>query len=386
MYTNTRFGELMKGMPRGMFERFVKKHQADKYSKGFRRWDQFTAMLYGQVAGSKSLRELELSFNSHEGHHYHLGTRSIKRSTLSDANNKRNSAFYEDLCRQLLGEMRGKLKSEMSDMLYLLDSTPIPLRGLGYEDWAANGHRTPGLKVHMMIEGNQHVPVYGEITPTNVNDIDDARQMDIESGATYVFDKGYYDFNWWHHIDQVGAYFVTRSKKNAAIKVVAQHEVDDEAPHILSDETVCFSNRHPGGGRFNHYRAPLRRVTVHREDHDTALVLLTNDFKRSAEEIAALYKQRWQIELFFKWLKQNLKIRRFLGRSETAVKTQIYIAIITYILMWLYRGTQGKSGSLTECARVLAAATFQRPVSEYRMWKKRLQRREELLAMQGVLI
>lgn len=282
MYTNTRFGELMKGIPRGMFERLAKKHQADKYSKGLRCWDQFAAMLYGQVTGSRSLRDLELSFNSHEGHHYHLGARTIRRSTLADANNKRD------------------------------------------------------------------VAVYGKITPSNVPDLNDARQMKIEAGATYVFDKGYYDFN--------------------------------------SDEAVRFKNRRPGGGRINEYINPLRRVTLYREDHDTPLVLLTNDFNRSAEEVAALYKQRWQIELFFKWLKQNLKIKRFLGRSENAVKPQIYIEIIAYVLLWLYRKAEGMGRSLTDCARLLAAGAFQRPASEYRMWKRRRQQRKELLARQGILI
>ena len=386
MYTNTRFGELMKGIPRGMFERLAKKHQADKYSKGFRCWDQFAAMLYGQVTGSQSLRDLELSFNSHERHHYHLGARTIRRSTLADANNKRDVALYESLCQQLLLRARGQLKAQVSDMLYLLDSTPIPLKGLGYGDWAANGHRTPGLKVHMVIEGNQHVPVYGKITPSNVPDLNDARQMKIEAGATYVFDKGYYDFNWWHRINEEDALFVTRAKHNAALKLVNSHSIEGCGAHILSDEAVCFKNRRPGGGRINEYIDPLRRVTVYREDHDTPLVLLTNDFTRSADEVAALYKQRWQIELFFKWLKQNLKIKRFLGRSENAVKTQIYIAIIAYVLLWLYRKAEGMGCSLTDCARLLASAAFQRPRSEYSIWKRRRQQREELLALQGILI
>jgi IS4 transposase len=386
MYTNTRFGELMKGIPRGMFERLVKKHQADKYSKGFRCWDQFAAMLYGQVTGSQSLRELELSFNSHEGHHYHLGARAIRRSTLADANNKRNVALYESLCQHLLQRARGQVKNQVTSMLYLLDSTPIPLKGLGYDDWAANGHRTPGLKVHMMLEANQYVPTYAGITPSNINDIDDARQMEIESGATYVFDKGYYDYNWWHRINQEEALFVTRAKHNAALNLVNSLSIEGCADHILSDEAVRFKYRRPGGGRINQYRTALRRVIVHREGHDTPLVLLTNDFARTAEEIAALYKQRWQIELFFKWLKQNLKIKRFLGRSENAVKTQIYIAIIAYVLLWLYRKAEGTGRSLTDCARLLASAAFQRPRSEYSIWKRRRQQREELLALQGILI
>lgn len=388
MYRNTRFGELMKVFPRGTFDKLVKASEADKHSKGFRSWDQLIAMIYGQLSECRSLRELEVAFNSHSAHHYHLGTRAIRRSTLADANAKRDEGLYETLCQQLLQGVHGKVKSEIDSMLYLLDSTPIPLKGLGYDSWASTNstHRTQGLKVHMLYCPTKDVPVYSQITAPNVNDIEDARGLALESGATYVFDKGYYDYNWWHQMEQTGALFVTRFKKNAALKTMKALAIPkDSGEHILADERVSFKNRYPGGKRINHYQAPLRRIVVAREDKKP-LVLATNDFERSAAEIAELYKTRWQIELLFKWLKQNLKIKRFFGRSNNAVRTQIYIAIITYLLVWFYRTQHGLTETLKHCTVFLSATLFQRPETDYQMWRRRQRWRDEFLAKQGVLL
>lgn len=388
MYRNTRFAEVMKALPRGQFEKLVDQYGADKHSKGFRCHDQLMAMVFGQLTGSRSLRELELAFNSHRTSHYHLGTRSVKRSTLAEANARRDSRLYEALCDLLLKQVHRKARREITNMLYLLDSTPIPLKGLGYDDWAAQQrtHRTQGLKVHMLYSPEQTAPVYSQITAANVNDIEDARRMDLQSGATYVFDKGYCDYNWWHEINQTGAMFVTRFKRNAALKVLnVNKSIDAKEAPILTDERVLFTNRHPGGKRRNQYDVALRRVTVAREGK-TPLVLATNDFKRSAAEIAELYKARWQIELFFKWLKQNLKIKRFFGRSETAVKTQIYIALITYLLVWFYHARAGVTDTLRECVVLLGATLFQRPETDYSVWKRRQQRRTEFLKKQGCLL
>lgn len=394
MYTNTRFGELMKGLPRRTFSRLVEQTEADKHNKGFRSWDQLVAMIYGQLSGCRSLRELETAFNNHGAHHYHLGTRSLHRSTLSDANSQRDCQVYEQLCRHMLGQVHRQVRREVTDLLYLLDSTPITLKGRGYDDWAQANHNrfTQGLKVHMLYQPERGVPTYSRITAPNVNDIEDARQMAIEAGATYVFDKGYYDYNWWHKLNQQGAKFVTRLKKNAAVVVQeadGMREVDDELAAggtILGDEPVRFKSRHPRGGHTNHYREPLRRVTVAREEGKAPLVLVTNDLARSAEDIAGLYKARWQIELFFKWLKQNLKIKQFLGRSENAVRTQIYIALITYLLIWLYHSETRQTASLKQCATLLSTSLFQRPETEYQVWRRRQRWRQECLARQQTFL
>lgn len=387
MYRNTRFGELMKGLPRGQFEKVVNQHQADKYAKGFRCWDQLIAMVYAQLSGCKSLREVETSFNSQSVHHYHLGSRVLKRSTLADANAKRHSDVFAAVCSQLLTQAHCKVKREIKDLLYFIDSTPIPLKGLGYDDWAKStrNDRTQGLKVHMVLAGD--TPVQVDMSEPNINDIEIGREMPLESGATYVFDKGYCDYNWWYKMTQAGAYFVTRLKKNAGVKVTKVRDIPrDQKDRILEDAVIQFKNKHPGGKRINrHYGTPLRRVTVARSDKPTPIVLITNDFTRSAQEIAVLYKQRWGIELFFKWLKQNLKIKQFLGRSENAVKIQIYTALITYLLVHGYRLRQGIAQSLRLCVIELRATLFQRPEIEQVVIQTRRRWLREQQKLQGVL-
>lgn len=389
MYRNTRFRELMKGLPRGNFEKVVDRLEADKYNKGFRSWDQMLAMIYAQISGCQSLRELEAGFNSQAVHHYHLGSREIKRSTLSDANNKRATELFSTVCNQLFGQMHRKIRKELKELLYLLDSTPIPLKGLGFDEWALENHnaRTSGLKVHIQLATSGTVPVYQRITAPNVNDIEVGRTIPLEAGATYVFDKGYCDYNWWYKLQQEGALFVTRFKKNAGIKTVRQRKIPQNADlSILEDAEVTFRNKHPGGKRINHYHGTsLRKVVVSRPDHKEPLVLATNDFKRSAEEIAELYKKRWEIELFFKWLKQNLKIKKFLGRSENAVKIQIYTALISYILVQMYRIRNGITQSLKLCLISLRSGLFQRPEVEQEIAHRRRKRRLEVQSLQGVL-
>jgi len=216
MYSKSRFGTLLEGLSRGAFDRLVETHAADKHSKGFGSWDQLLAMIFSQLAGCRSLRDIEAGFNQQTRHHYHLGTHPIRRSTLADANRKRSPAVFERLCNQLMAGVRGKLKTEVDELLYLIDSTPIPLQGKGYDDWAVGrqGNRTQGLKVHLMIaSGAVSLPVEQKISAANINDIDIGRRFSIEAGATYVFDKGYYDYNWWHRLDEAGASFVTRLKR-----------------------------------------------------------------------------------------------------------------------------------------------------------------------------
>jgi len=245
MYRNTRFGELMKGLSRPSFDKIVKEHKSDKYSKGFKSWDQLIAMIYTQVSGCRSLREVETGFNSQTLHHYHLGTRSIKRSTLSDANANRDSEVFAQLCGQLLDQMGRTVRNEIKDLLYLIDSTSITLKGLGFNDWTKenkNNH-TQGIKVHIMTEQSQSIPIYVSITAANINDIEDGRKIPIEAGATYVFDKGYYDYNWWYRIHKRDAFFVSRFKHNAATNTIKAFNCgSDNSEDILEDSLVEFKN------------------------------------------------------------------------------------------------------------------------------------------------
>ena len=364
MYRNTRFGELLKGLSRGCFDRCVDTYDGDKYSKGFKCWDLFLAMVYGQLTRSRGLRELEQGFNQQPVCHYHLGTRAIKRSTLSEAYNKKDSRIFESLCQHLLQSAHRHIRKDMKDLLYLIDATLIPLKGLGYDDWAPahRDNRVQGLKVHMMYHPERDLPVRVNTTYPKVNDIVDARDIELESGATYVFDKAYYAYNWWHKIDQAQARFVTRFKRDAALVVLHKRKIAKSAQGIvLKDEKVRFKNKHPGGGRINMYEKPLRRIVIARDDNRSPIILATNDLRSSALTIAMLYKKRWAIELCFKWLKQNLNIKRFYGRSENAVRIQLYTAIITYLLIAFYRASQRLQQSMRECLILFSHGLFQRP-------------------------
>jgi len=389
MYRNTRFADLLKGLPRPVFEKFVDRFEADKHGKGFRAWDQLLALMYGQISGSTSLREIETGFNSQAAHHYHLGTRDIRRSTLADANQNRSSALFEAVCQHLMTQLGRRQRREVSDLLCLLDSTPIPLKGLGYDDWTGgnHNHRTQGLKIHVLIAEASWTPLEAVVTAPNVNDVTVGKQMPIEPGHTYVFDKGYCDYNWWHQIYEAGAFFVTRFKNNVGLKVIDSASVaeSNDSP-ILSDEVVEFKNRRPGGQRINHYHGtPLRRVTVAREGGKPPLVLATNDMESPALVIAERYRQRWGIELFFKWLKQNLRIRAFLGRSENAVKTQIFTALITYLLLHIGNSLNGAHESLRDCLTELRAGLFQRMATEQELLRRRTRRRQEWQRQQAAL-
>jgi len=260
---------------------------------------------------------------------------------------------------------------------------------MGYDDWTKDNHshRTQGLKVHMQYAPDAELPVHMEMTAPNINDVEMGRQTALEENATYVFDKGYCDYNWWYKIGEKNAKFVTRFKKNASLTVVSSRNIFQESDGvILKDEEVSFKTKRPGKGRINLYHGTnLRRITVNRPDKETPLVVATNDFDRSAEEIAALYKKRWAIELFFKWLKQNLKIKQFLGRSENAVKIQIYTALISYLLAYTMKEREGKKGSMKLWFVALRSTLFQRTELESYLAKKRRNWQQEYRHLQGNL-
>lgn len=390
MYRDTRFGQIMKGLPRSQFDKIIREENADKHCKGFRRWDQMIAMIFNQISGSSSLRELEASFNSQHHYHYHLGTHDVKRSTLADANNVRSSTVFARICNELIQCAHGQIKKELKSLVYLLDSSPIHLKGPNFDEWASQykNNVSQGLKLHLMLEQQTKLPVYALITGAHESDIANGRKIDIEKEATYVFDKGYYDYRWWKQIDNKGAFFVSRLKKNAAVAVIKKQTINMSNNNIIiADETIRFTRKIVGTKNLpNPYlNTHARRITVNRPDKETPMILITNDFSRSAEEIAELYKQRWDIELYFKWIKQNLKIKRFLGRSENAVRTQIYIALITYILLYMYRKSNSINNVFSLCLSALKTGLFQRPETEYFVALRRRREQETLAHLQGEL-
>lgn len=384
MFRISRFQQLLQGVPRGSLQSIVEKRDGDRYAKSFGCSDLLTVQVFAHLSGSRSLREVEAGFNAHRSHHYHLGTRAVRRATLADACARRDPEVFADLAKVLMNGVHRRVRREINGCLRLLDSTSFTLKGLGFDDWTAEtrtGH-TQGLKLHVLFDPACSVPLDGQITAANVNDVSQAFGIDLESDATYVFDKGYCAYNWWAQIDECGAKFVTRLKANARITVQEQRPVT--ADGVLADEIIVLSNRNPGAGRRNRYTTPLRRVTIERPGK-TPLLLVTNDCERSATEIGNAYKARWQIELFFKWIKQNLRIKRFLGRSENAVRIQILCALIAYLLVALLQSTHARGKSLLRMMNELRAGLFQRPDVDDEVERRRERRSRELAAMQGGL-
>lgn len=342
-------------------------------------------MAYGQLSGAGSLRDLALGFNAQRTHLYHLGTKELSRSTLADANARRTPQLFADVAQGLMAQVGRTLRRDSQELLYALDSTSITLKGERFDAWtsATATRHTQGVKVHVLYEARGQVPRWHSITAPNVNDRDEAVRLHIEPGALYVFDKGYCDYNWWHCIDAAQARFVTRFKRNAALTVVHEREIACAAQGegVLRDQTVRFTHKAQGGGRRNRYERILRRVEIAREGHPP-LVLATNDLHSSAQQIAQTYKDRWQVELFFKWIKQHLNIKRFLGDSENAVKIQILTALITYLLLALYKQLHRSRDSLWTLLAELRSTLFQRPALEAQAYHRRRRHAAALAAIQ----
>lgn len=362
MFTITTFQAVLKGISRPVFDQCVDRLRADKYCKHFSHWNHLVAMVYAQLSNASSLRTLELSFNSQSPFHHQLCTGAIHRSTLADANKQRSGVVFDDTAAWLISQMSGKIRREARGLMYLLDSTSITLKGREFDRWTRANRtcHTQGIKLHVLLDAANRIPDWYGFSAANVNDVEQASHVPLQPGALYVFDKGYCDYNWWHRIDSAGAFFVTRFKGNAALLVKEQRPIP--APQwgtILDDEIVRFKRKYPSGKRINHYDKPLRRIVVDRPDKSTPLVLATNDLESSPAEIAQRYKERWGIELFFKWVKQHLKIKQFFGRSPNAVHNQIVTALISYLLIALYKQAHGLIHTLWGCLSLISATLFQ---------------------------
>lgn len=383
MFSISTFHELLKGLPRQTFNGMVKKRNADKYAKKFGHWQHLVAMMYAQLSGASSLRTLAVGFNSHQSHHYHLHTTPIKRSTLADANNKRTGEVFGEAAAWLMSQVSRKLRRDGDELMYLLDSTSLTLKGREFDRWTSDNstRNTQGIKVHVLLDAATKSPDWFSFSAANVNDIQKAWDVPLQRNALYVFDKGYCDYRWWHAIEQAGALFVTRFKTNAGLKVIEERAIPADAEGVIKDEIVQLKHKH-GAGRNNPYVMPLRRITIARPDKPTPLVLATNDLKSTALEIAQRYKDRWGIELFFKWIKQHLKIKTFLGETENAVRIQVLTALISYMLVALYKQRHAIKTTLWECLVLVRETLFQRVDMEASRYRRQRQHREDLARIQ----
>jgi putative transposase len=327
-YRDSIFGGLLKPIDRRQFRAIVERFEGDAYDKSFKSWDHLVALVFAQLSGIGSLRGLETAFNANSHQHYHLGVGKLARTTLSDANARRPVGVFAETFALLAATADRHTRHEGAEMVRLIDASPVPLGKVC--KWAEWNGRIRGMKLHVVHHPQRNWPRCVAITPATVNDVEIGRQMPLEAGATYVFDKGYYHLGWWEKINAANAFFVTRAKVNTRLRARKQRYVRKKIGDgftIVDDADVVLTSK--GDSRLP---IPLRRIRVRR--HKGGIItLITNDLARTAVEIAALYKARWQVELLFRWIKQHLNIRKFLGTNDNAIRLQIIAGMIAYLLL-----------------------------------------------------
>jgi hypothetical protein len=348
---------LLKHVPWSIFDDLVEEHGADARARRLSTKSQFVALLYAQLSGSTSLREIETAMASHSSRLYHLGAREVSRSTLADANAARPHEVFSGLFAQMAGLAGRGFRRSSNEAVRLIDSTGIRLAGIASE-WARFSKGVHGAKAHVIYDPDADRPLYLEVTPANVNDITPAKAMPIEPGATYVFDLGYYDYGWWARLDQAGCRIVTRLRTSTPITAIKTLPLTASAPNILSDQIGSLPERLKTT-RQNPFSGPVRVIQV-KIDTGKVLRIVSNDLDAPAQEIADLYKRRWAIELFFRWVKQTLKIKHFIGRSENAVRIQIAVALIAYLLLRLAKDAVKIIDSSLAFARLIRANLMHR--------------------------
>jgi hypothetical protein len=356
-HQNIVFHALLKQIPWSTFDRLVEQLDADRDERAIGSKAHLLAMLLGQFCHARSLREIEANLRSHAGKLYHVGGCTISRSALSTANaSQAAAAVFGGLLSVLMQQLQSGYRRKVGDCVRLIDSTGVRLSSLS-GNWATFSTGVCGAKAHIIYDPDADQPLYLMVTPSNVNDITAAKQMPIEAGATYVFDLGYYDYLWWSMLDEAGCRIVTRLRTNTPFEVVEDRTVA-AGSSILSDRTGYLPKR-LAAARRNPMSGLVREVRVTIET-GKVLRIFTNDLNASAQEIADLYRRRWAIELFFRWVKQTLKISHFLGTSETAVRIQITIALIAFLLLRLTHDAHKIVASPLTFARLIHTNLMQR--------------------------
>ena len=344
------FAQLVEFLDCFKFRRIVAKYQGNRYIKSFSCWNQLLVMMFGQFSNREGLRDLIVALEAHWRKLYHLGMgKSVTRSNLSKANELRDYRIFEDFAYHLVAEARSKSTEKIFGFdghVYAFDSTTIDLC-LEVFEWAKFRKHKGGIKIHTLYDVEAQVPAFFHITTASTNDIKAMPEIPYEKGAYYIFDRGYNDFSNLFKIEQIEATFVVRAKKNLKFE---QTSWKRRLPkNVLSDSTIEFTVYKSS----KDYPIPLRRVVYYDEEQGRTFVFLTNNFVLPAPIIAELYRNRWSVELFFKWLKQHLKIKKFWGTSENAVRIQIYCAIITYCLVVIVKHDMKLERSVYEILQIV---------------------------------
>jgi Transposase DDE domain/Domain of unknown function (DUF4372) len=328
----TVLSNLLSHFPRSEFENAVRKHGSDKGVRVLSSFDLFKTLLYGQITSAFSVREIESSLSAHASTLYHNGMKPVSRSTLCDALEKRSPAVFEDTFQALVARARmvaGNAKKRFKNPLRIIDASTIELC-LARFDWAKFRSTKGAVKVHLRLDGDHFFPDQVQMTSGAVHEVKQMAGLSRESGNIYVMDRGYVDFKKLYGINLAGSIFVTRMKENCQYDQTKPRWFSAKEP-VRFDQEIRLSSENGA----KDYPEVLRRITYHDDETGKDYAFMTNDLDRPAQEIADIYKARWQVELFFKWIKQNLKIKTFWGTSQNAVFTQIWVALIVFMLLWI---------------------------------------------------
>lgn len=351
--------QLVSMISRYEFNKSVKKYGGNYRVRGFTCWQQFLCMFFGQLTHRESIRDIFNCLNAQKEKAYHLGiSQLVSHSTLTRANQKRDWRIWADFASYLIRIARplylddNEFKLELDNTVYALDASTIDLC-LSVFKWASFRKKKGAVKLHTLMDLRGNIPVFIAITTGKVHDVNILDHIPFEAGAFYIVDKGYYDFERLYLIDQAKAYFVIRAKRNIKFKRLYSHKVD-KTTGLKADQTIKLT----GVKTFISYPDKLRRVKFFDQTKSKTYVFLTNNFQIDPLTIALLYKNRWQIELFFKWIKQHLKIKKFWGQSENAVKTQIWIAVCTYLVVAIAKRNLKSEKSLYEILQILSVSAF----------------------------
>ncbi len=354
------FSQLMAHLPMSTFRRCVARHNGDFKVQDFTCLDQFFAMAFAQLTYRESLRDIEINLRAQSQRLYHMGFRcnTISRNTLSNANATRPWQIYADLAQHLIGIARPLYASEplaidLDATVYAFDATTIDLC-LSVFPWAPFRQAKAAVRLHTLLDLKGSIPTFIHITDGKTHEVNTLDELTIEAGAFYLLDRGYLDYKRLYAIAQAQGFFVTRAKSNTKFKRRYSSAVDRQASHVVCDQTGIL----PLFYASKDYPQPLRRVVV-KDEVGKRIVFLTNNFVLKPELIADLYRQRWQVELFFKWIKQHLRIKAFYGTSENAVKTQIWIAVCTYVLIAIAKKRLKLTHSLYEILQILSLTMFE---------------------------
>ena len=356
----TIFAQLIEHLPHKEFQKCVVRYDGDTNPRGFSCWDQYLAMVFAQLTYRESLRDIEACLGAMRPKLYHMGFRGrVRRSTLADANDAHDWRIYADFAQVLLTRARplyaaDPMGVELDQSLYALDSTTIDLC-LSLFPWARFRRRKAAVKMHTLLDLRGNIPTFIHITDGKVHDVNVLDQIVPEAGAFYVMDRGYIDFERLYHFTLESAFFVVRTKSNLLLQRRYSQTVD-AATGVRSDQTVVLASLESASV----YPDALRKVSYVDAETGKQLVFLTNNFVLPAATIAAIYKQRWQVELFFKWIKQHLRIKAFYGTSENAVKTQIWIAVSVYVLVAIVRKRLGVEVTLYQLLQVFSLTLFEK--------------------------